>query len=329
MPFSSNDPANYLAIGKQANRETEATTFRFLKYLNEAAFNPGIDSNVVYEGGDGQDAGLAYKQRVKPDGEVQVYSRPNPFVWLGAYAMGSALAVPSVAETGLASHCYVPNATVPRLTVEQSFAAGQEVERAMNAIAGGFKVESSAGEPWKVSVPIIGGGTYYGRPAASALTPVLDTGDPALHQGGAYLIDGATSLWIQGFTYDFTRKLDDGLFTVDVMRADVMELTRSLTLNMQVVMTDPTLYRKIVRQGGSFLGANLATGSFHAERALASSQIISLDVPLVRYTAVDLARLNPDGETVVLNISAQAIKGATSLTQIRGNIIGAPTSFLL
>jgi hypothetical protein len=328
MPFSSNDPANYLAIGKQSSDTVEATSFQFLKYLNDASFDPAMETQDVYEGGDGQDSGLHYKSSVKPDGSVEVYARPNAFAYLGAYAMGSGIDPPSVAPGGVASHIYVPNATVPALTVEQSFAGGNEIERVMNAIISGFTVESEAKQPWKITVPMIGGGTYYGRPIASALTPAIEVGNPAMHAGGAYLIDGATSLWIQSFAYRFERKVDDDLFTVNVTRADVVELTRSLAIEMQVVLVDPTLYRKVQRNGGSYVPVDLATGSFHAERQIGASQLIALDVPLLNYTGAAVNRLNPDGETMVINVSAMAVKGATSLTQLRANIIGSATSYL-
>jgi hypothetical protein len=72
----------------------------------------------------------------------------------------------------------------------------------------------------------------------------------------------------------------------------------------------------------------LATGSFHAERILTGSQLIALDIPFLRYVEAQVTDLNPDGETLMLSVSAQAVKGGTSLCQIRSTILGRATSYL-
>jgi hypothetical protein len=55
---------------------------------------------------------------------------------------------------------------------------------------------------------------------------------------------------------------------------------------------------------------SLATTAFHAERQLVASQLLAIDVPFLRITNVTANRFNPDGETVVLDISAMGVKSA-------------------
>lgn len=329
MPYSSNDPADYLAIGKQSARGTEATTFKFVKYLT-GGVNIAQAAQTIFEGGDGQDPGLVYKSTVKPDGNFDAYGRVDTWNYLTAWAMGSGIAVASTAA--VASHCYVPNSTVPLLTIEQAIGGGNQIDRVTDAIISGLTVDGQEGMPWKLSVPFIGGGTVYGRNGtASALSATLETGDPVMYAGGAYLIDGATNLDITQFSFGFTRSVDDNLFTVSPFRRAVVPLTRAYTLTFNVIYESPSLYQKILygAAGGTISPFNLATGAFHAERILTASQMVSIDVPLLRYTDVQVNALEPNGQTMILSVTAQPLKGATSVVQLRTNTTAQATSYLL
>lgn len=329
MGYSSSDPANYLAMAKQADASTEATTgFKFVKFLGNTGIEPNVEAQSVFEGGDGQDQGLHYRQRTKFDGQVVANARPDMFAYLSAWALGSGVAVPSTA--GLATHVYTPNATVPFLTIEQAWGGGKQIDRVLSGIITGFQVEGNAGAPWQVTTPFIGGGTaYYRDGAASALSAVLESGDPAMYAGGAYLINGATELDITKFTYNFQRNVDDNLFTVDQFRRKVVPLSRQVSLDFQVIWQDQALWKNIMYGGGSMIPQNLATGAFKAQRILSSSQMVSIDIPLLRYTSITVNQLNPDGETVVLDVSSMAAKGATGIVQHRINTLSQATSYLL
>lgn len=325
MGYSSNDPRNYFAMARQTNAATEATTgFKFLKYLNDTQLSPAIESETVYEGGDGQDPGLQYRARHKPDGQAVAYARPDMFTYLSAWSLGSAAAVGTSIAIG--TSIYTPNATVPFLTLEQAWGGGNQIDRVLSAISVGFQVEAEAGAPWKVTVPFIGGGTpYYRDGAASALSAVLESGDPAMYAGGAYLIGAATEVDLLRWTYNFNRNVDDNLFTTSIFRRKVVPLTRGATLDFQVIWQDQAYYKQAMYGGGSMVPPNLATTAFHAERQLAGSQLMAIDIPFLRITDCSVNRLAPDGETVVLDLSAQAVKGATGLVQHTSvhNAVGA------
>jgi hypothetical protein len=317
MGFSTNDPRNYFALAKQTSAEAEATTgFKFVKYLNGTALDIAIDSQSIYEGGDGMDQGLIYRQHTKPDGQIQAYVRPDMWTYLSAWTLGSAAAVGTSAEVG--TSVYVPNSTSLYLTVEAAWGGGNQADRVISALLTGMTVEGQSGEPWKVTVPFIGGGTpYYRDGAASGLAPTLETGDPAMYAGGAYLLNGATEVDVMQWTYNYTRNVDDNLFTTSTFRRKVVPLSRSVSLEMQIIWQNQAYYKQIQYGGGSYVPAFLATGSFHAERQLVGSQLIAIDVPNLRFTNVSVNRLNPDGETVVLDVSAMGIRAGTSLVQHR------------
>jgi hypothetical protein len=326
VPFSSADPADYLAIGRQTNFETESSTFRYLRHLS-GGLTLDQESETIYEGGGGQDPTLVYKTKVKPDGEIEAYARPVQFGVLAAYAMGSGVTPASHANFG--SHLYVPNATVPYVTVEEAFGAAGHINRVAGAIVSGFRVEGEAGQPWKITAPFIGGGTVTRR--TSALTPAYESLDPGMFSNSAVLLNGATSLDITKFTYNFEKKVDDDLYTTNVYRRGVVQLTRRLGIDFTVIYQDANLYRT-VQYGGTtatVLPADLATGAFRADTNINASVNVGLEVPFLRYTGVQLNRLIPDGETMLLDVSAEAVKvSGTHMTAARANI-PEPTSYLV
>lgn len=325
MGYSSADPRNYLAVARQTAIGTEATTgFKFLKYLGDSGFSPAIESETVYEGGDGQDPGLVYKTKTNPDGQIQANARMDMWTFLSAWTLGSAAAVGTSA--GVGTSIYTPNATLPALTIEQAWGGGNQIDRVSDAILTGMQIQAEAGAPWMITVPFIGGGTpYYRDGAASALTAVLESGDPAMYAGGAYLINGATELDITRWNYNFSRGVEDDLRTTNTFRRKVIPLTRGATLDFQVIWQDQALYKRIAYDGGSVVAHHLATGSFHAERQLTGSQLMAVDIPALRYLDVSVNRLIPEGQAVVLDVTAQAVKAGTGLVQHRSvhSAIGA------
>ena len=323
MGFSSSDPRNYVALGRQADASTEATEFKFVKYLNGTDIAPQIDSQAIFEGGDGQAQGLVYRQHTKTDGQIVGYARPDMFTYQSAWALGSAISVGT--SVGIGTSVFTPNATQRFLTVEGAWGGGNQIDRVMSALLTGFQVEGAAGEPWKITTPFIGGGTaYYRDGAASALSPVLESGDPAMYAGGAYLIGGATEIDILQWTYNFQRNVDDNLFTTAQFRRKVVPLSYTVSVDMQVILQTQAYYKNFQYGGGSMVPNSLATTAFHVERQLAGSQLMAIDVPFLRITNITANRFNPDGETVILDISAMGTKsagtGIVQHTSVHNNI---------
>jgi hypothetical protein len=329
VPFSSNDPKDYFALARQSAQRTEATTgFKFLKYLT-GGLNVQQDSNTIFEGGDGQDPGLVYKTRHTVDGNADVYCRPDTFAYLSAWAMGSGV---TPASTGnVASHIYVPNSTVPFLTAEQCWGGGAQCDRAIDTIITSYNLAGSKEEPWRLSVGMMSGGSAYGRNGtASALSASLESGDPAMYAGGAYVIDGATSLDVLSWNFEMNRDVDGDLFTNAVTRRDIVPLKRNYSFSAQVIVQDPALWQKVyyTASGGTMPQVSLASMAFHAERTLTASQLIAIDIPNLKYLNAQVNGLEPDGQTLIYDIAAQPVKSGTGVVQIRANITGNATSYL-
>jgi hypothetical protein len=73
----------------------------------------------------------------------------------------------------------------------------------------------------------------------------------------------------------------------------------------------------------------LASGAFHAERQLTASQLVAIDIPNLKYLNSQVNSLEPDGQTLIYDISAQPVKSGTGVVQIRANITSSATSYLL
>ena len=325
MGYSSNDPRNYLAIARQSAIGTEATTgFKFLRFLGDSGLDIGIEAESIYTGGDGQDHGLHYRTKTNPDGNAETFAWPDTFTYLTAWAMGSAAAIGT--SVGIGTSIWTPNATIPALTIEQAWGGGNQIHRVSDAILTGLNISGAAGEPWRLSVPFIGGGTpYYRDGSASALTAVLESGDPAMYAGGAYLVNGATELDLRSWNFNFTRGVDDDLRTTNTFRRKVIPLVRSLEVTGEMIWQDQALWKRAQFGGGSVVPHTLATGSFHAERILTASQMLAVDVPFMNFTEISVTPLQPDGETVLLNFTGKAVKAGTGICQIRSthSAIGA------
>src|SRR5437879_419429 len=109
MPFSTSDPNDYLAIGRQSAAGAEATSFKFLRYTQGVIPVETAESQVLYEGGGGQDPTLVYATKRKPDGDFGAYARPDQFTYLGAWAMGQGTAASAPNLGGGGSHLYFPS----------------------------------------------------------------------------------------------------------------------------------------------------------------------------------------------------------------------------
>lgn len=331
MPWSTSDPRNYMAIGQQSAKGTEATTFTFIKYNAESGFEVEQEFEVEAEGGDGQNEGLAYKTFVKADPALAANVRPELFTKLSAWIMGSQIAPPSVAAATLATHVFTPNATIPWLTVEQAFMGGNSIDRVTDSLMKKLTIEGEAGKPWRMSAEFVGGGTVYGRNgAASALTATYEANGPYMYAGGAYLIDGATRLDIEKFTFSFEREIDDSLFTVSPFRYSAVPLKQSVSLDATFVAEDDDLYQKVKygAAGGTVIPVNLSTGSFQAQSIGGSSQMAQINVPLLYHVDAKLNRLDPDARTVHVDLISMGVKSATGIVQMRSTVVGIPSAIV-
>lgn len=327
----TNEPNNYFAIGKQAGKGEEAETFYFLKHLDGTGLELEEQTEAVREGGDGQEVGFIHKTAINFDGDAVQNARPEGAARAIAWTLGAdSVAAGTESATPLQVHTAAPTSTIPYVTAEQLFA--DVIERGVDARFTGLTVEGEAGRPLKLTHSLITGGTPYRRDAsASALTPARETGQPFFFPGGTYVIDGAGNGQITKFKSEIKRNLDTDIRTTQLFREDVVPLNFDTDLGFTVKYEDATLYDKVHYLSGTTISPNalgLATGSFSAFAEFGTgttNRFFELVHPLIVYTGAKVNKLDPDGKTMYLDITAMGVKGATHqvLTRIQTASSGA------
>lgn len=315
---ATNEAANYFAIGKQSAKDTEATTFLFLRHLDGTGLEMDTTTQAEREGGDGQEVGLVYKSAISMDGAAVANARAEYAGRILAYILGAdTVGIATGAASGMANiHTSAPTtlgASAPYLTIEQLY--GDKIERVSNALPNELTIEGEAGRPIKLTANFVGGGTPYSRnAAASALTPTRETGQPFFYPGASVVIDGAGNTKITKFKQTIRRTLDEDIRTTQLFREDVVQLNFDTDLEFTLKYEDATLYDNIQYGGGTVVPINLATGSFkiYSETAAGTqSRFIETNVPVHRYTGARLNKLDPDGKTVYIDVTAMGVKAAT------------------
>jgi hypothetical protein len=325
MPgYSTNQPGDYFAIGKQSAKDTEATTFLFLKHKDGTALE--LDEDVVSEreGGDGQEVAFRYKRMIKMDGAANGNARSNLSLYGFAGVLGAKSGTPEVASAanGIPTGCQrtelIPAATLPYWTVEQKFS--DQIERVSNAKITTLDLEAEAGSPARLSFAVIGGGTPYRRnAAASALTATRESVDPVFFPRGSYVLNGAGNTKITKFKFSAKRNVDDGIQTTELFREDVIELNADYDLDLTLKYEGATLYDAIKYGGGTVVPLALATGSFRAvmrntsEDATATTfRQLDLSLPQLHFVGAKVNKLDPDGKTVYIDVAAMTYASPTT-----------------
>lgn len=309
MPaHSTNQPGDYIAIGIQPAKDTEASTFYFLKHLSGSGLEIEPDTERVYEGGDGQEVGFTYRKLVKADGAQVAYARSEWAAIAGALALGRDQATVINASQGpLVDHFLTPQASVPYATVEEKWA--DDRVRHTNVVTTGIDIEFEAGSPLKITTQQIGGGTTF-VPVDAEKTPVREGGKPIFYPGASLVIAGASGAKVTKGKLTFNRGVDDSLQTTGLGREDVPVLTQNSQADLTIKYENRTLWRHAHMGGGTTVPVDLATIGVSLT-ALRGAHGLQVEQPLLEITGAKVNRLEPDGKTMFIDIAAQSVKGAT------------------
>lgn len=303
----TNNPDDYVAFGFQAAQDQEATTFTFIKHLEGSGTDIEREVQSEREGGDGQEIGLRYHSQIKGDGALVQNARPDIAAKLFAAALGRDIAS-SIGAGPLTDHTAVPNATMPYLTVDQRWI--DEVERSTNCKLNGLTLEWEAGRPLKMNGQFISGGTVYERDLASALTPVRESGKPFFYPGASVVVGGASGARASKGKIEIKRALDDDIYTAGLNREDVVEQAFDVDVDLTLKYIDRTIYSRLQHRSGSQLGIDLPTISLDLFSPQGSSFLRAV-CPLLDVAASKVNKLDPDGKTAWLDLTAMSVKGAT------------------
>lgn len=319
----TNEPDNYFAIGKQSAKDTEATTFHFLKHLDGTGLERDDNIESVREGGDGPEVGLRYRTAVSLDGAANANARPELAARLLAYVLHSDTVTDAASGFGATEaqvHTAVPTHRGPSnpyyLTLEQAFA--DEIERVSNALVTTLTIEGEQGRPVKMSAEFLGGGTPYHRESpASSLTPTRESAQPYFFPNASVVLDGAANSKITKFKQTIRRGVDADIRTTSLHREDVVSLTFDTDLEFTLKYEDRTLYRKVHANGGTQVplqAIDLATGAFkfYSEFGAGTTlRFFETNQPVFEYVGARVNKLDPDGKTMYIDVTAMGIKGAT------------------
>lgn len=306
---STNQPGNYIAIGLQSAKDTEATSFYFLKHLDGSGFDVEPDIERVREGGDGQEIGLSWRKMVKADGQLVQFARPDA---IGAVLKGilGQSTLTGTAAGPFADVTINPVASLPYHTVDQKWA--DEQERSTNVKLTSADIEFEAGMPLRVTAGFVGGGTGY-RPT-TALTPVTrESGKPITYQlASVVLTAAATGLRVTKGKISIRRTVDDTIQTTGLFREDVVELNQDYDVDLTARYEDAGAWRRAHYNGGSMVPIDLATAalSFFNWQSGGSGSL-RMEMPLLEVIGMKVNKLDPDGKTMFLDVSLSSVKGST------------------
>ncbi len=327
---ATNEPTNYFAFGFQTAKDTEATTFQFLRHLDGTGFD--IDETVesVHEGGDGQEIGLRYKTAISANGQMVLNARPEIGHRIAVAALGADTAtapqgIGTTTASGLCNqHTAVPTSAMPYLTVEQYWA--DAVERGVNALVTGLTIEWEAGRPIKMTPEFVVGGTAYRRAAASALTPTRETGKPFMYPFASVTLDGAGNTKITKGSIKVSRNVDTDIRTTGLNPEDAVVQTFETEVALTLKYEGSTLYDKVKYAGGTQVPVDLATGALSLYSLFGSGTNVryqEFGVNQFHYTQARVNRLDPDGKTMYIDVTGEGYKGATHQAYVRTLIASA------
>lgn len=312
---ATNETANYIGFAKQTAKDAEGTTFFFLKHLDGSGFEIDQQIQADREGGDGQEVGLRYKTQVTADGQMVFNVRPQVAARVLAGALGADSFASVVAGATLADHTITPTlGNQPYFTIEQRYA--DEIERVTNNIITSLQIEGEAGRPLKITGGWTSGGSVYQRDVASTLTATRETTRPLFFPGGSYALSGIVGAGsyakqVTKFSLTVNNNVDDGIFTTALNREDVVALNFDTGLDMTIKYEDRVLYNAIQFNGGSQIAIPyLPTGSFNAFTQFGSYQL-RINMPMLEFVDAKINKLDPDGKTMYLDVSAAGVKNAT------------------
>lgn len=335
----TNEPANYFAFGVQSAVNVEATTFYFTKHLNGTGFDVASDIKQERIGGGGREVGLIYKTKVTADGSLVSYGWPDGTGRILAAALGEDEygGAPSMVATTTASEQLVNHrissgsATLSYLTMEQNWA--DETERTTNCVVTELKIEGAQGEPIKFTAPFISGGSVTVR--TSTLSPTREAGTPFMYPGASAAVQvfsggigpagKGTSSELTKFDVTIKNTVDETIQTLALTRTDVVWETVDFNIDGTLKYTDRNIWNQVNYYGGTQVSISLATGSFDffAAQSSSASQSVHIGAPIVVFGAVKVNRLNPDGQTMMLDFTGMTQAGPTDA--VYANVISRAT----
>jgi hypothetical protein len=323
-PRSTSSSAHYLGVGKQSVKGTGVAPTVFAAYQGTVDEDHGMAADAIREAGLGPYVSRNMKTGHDPAGGWSMAWRPRTLMQLCTWFLGtdtvSGSSIPYL-------HTVTPNESVPTwLTTE--IAAGVDgdiIERYVDSLLKTLNIsvdgngDLMASWEWFALSPLW---------RATAATPAYETGVSGVSPGGpfrgaemTYTIDGVAASNVRSFEIDLEWSYDEDIRNGSVTRTDAVKLELSGTVKVRQLInatTDVDEYRKVNygTAAGTVASRNVASGSFVAvaNNGLATTNLrtLTITVPQIAWTSAKKTPLNPDGETMYLELEGTIEKAAAS-----------------
>lgn len=342
---ATNDPSNYFAIAQQSAKDTDGTVFYFTKHMSGTGFDVAVAQSSERVGGSGHEVGLRYRTKVTADGAFVQYAQPDFVGRVSALALFQDTVVAGPSNVGVpyySTHSIFSGASVALyFTAEQAWA--DMVERTGNCLISSLKFEGDAGKPVKITAAFMSGGTPHSL--AGAQSPVREAAFPLMYPGGSAAITfqgsgvglgQASSTQLTKWSLEAKNNLDGNIQTNALNREDMIWLTSDYDIDATVKYINSGVWEQINYGGGSQVPTGLLTsGAFTFYTQEAGTRFGAPDLssmllfaPYIEFPSVKVNRLEPDGQTMYLDVVGSTRNIGTSSLQITV-VSPASTSYAL
>lgn len=315
----------YVAIAKQSGIGTVQTTaaaFVFAKYLNGTDIQPVEEYlGPVREGGDGLDERFDVQVSHRARGTLVVNARPDITGMLFGAFFGAGLGGNSASAwnggSSPATHVFQfpQGGRTTYYTIVVQHPGGTLTQVLQDARCTALNVSSQSRQPVQINTQWVG--RQIGASYGTALTPTYETGDVFgfWNASVTFPYTGSAASYVSQYAINAAINVDEDLFTQGLILVDVVDLTRSVTVQVDEIYQNASNYTLIEFKGGPVPTYTLATAVFkvaHAITANGSARSFSIEANLVRMGDSVLTPIDPDNKTVYAQHAGVPLAGATS-----------------
>lgn len=312
----------YVAIAKQSaigTVQTSAAAFVFAKYLNGTDIQPTEEYlGPVREGGDGLDERFDIQVAHRARGTLVVNARPDITGMIFSAFFGAGLGGNAASAWGGASspatHVFQfpVGGRTTYYTIVVQHPGGTLTQVLADARCVSLNVTSQNRQPVQLNTSWVG--RTIGASYTTALTPTYEGGDVFgfWNASMTFPFNGSAASYISQYAVNAAINVDEDLFTQGLNLVDVVDLTRSVTVQLDEIYQNASNYLFVEFKGGPVATYTLATAVFKVCHALPNSRSFSIEANLVRMGDSVLTPIDPDNKTVYLQHAGVPLAGATS-----------------
>lgn len=315
-------PSAFIAIAKQSAKGTAQTTaaaFVFAKYLNGTDVQPMQEYlGPVREGGDGLDQRFDQQVAHRARGTIVVHARPDITGMIAGAFLGAGLGGNSASAWGggsaPATHIMQfpggGRTTYYTIVVSHPESTLTQVMTDSRCIA--MNMEEQARQPLRITSEWLG--IQMGASWGTVLTPAYEGGDVYGFWNASITFPfvGSAASYVTRIGINAQIEVDQDLFTSGLFLADVVDLARTVDVEVDEIYQNASNYLFIETKGGAGATFTLATGVLRVGHVLNASRSLGIDAMLLRFGDSRLTAIDPENKVVYAQHSAIALAGATS-----------------